>query len=101
MENIVDVKAKIIENIRKGSDGMVLNDIEKVLKDLSKAKDRDEEIYRYFTQIYDEIFHDLLFEKIKIEHNTKKLLEMLALPVNTRTLIMKEKIVKKNFKWKA
>ncbi|EKE29844.1 MAG: hypothetical protein ACD_2C00088G0009 [uncultured bacterium (gcode 4)] len=98
MDNMDNKKKKIIENIRKWSDELVLKDVEKVLRRLDKSEEKDEETYKYFTEIYDEIFHDLLFEKIKIEHNTKKLLEMLALPVNTRTLLMKERIVKKNFK---
>jgi hypothetical protein len=97
MGNLEDKKIKIIDSVKKGKDETVLKYVEKVLRILNEMKEKDDEIYRYFSDIYDNIFHDILFEKAKIEHNTRKLLEMLALPVNARTLILKEKILKKNF----
>jgi len=78
------------ENYRQKILFLLRNDKENVAKKLIKqiAKENFLEnndinwLYQFFSPIFDEIFYELMFEKIHITNSTKLLLERLALPLN-------------------
>ncbi len=55
----------------------------------------EEEMYNYFSQVYEELFTDLLLKKTYISSDTKKLLEILAMPIYRKTDEEKDEIYKK------
>jgi hypothetical protein len=55
-------------------------------------------MYKFFSGIYDELFYDIIFNKIEISNSTKKMLETLATPIYKKTTIEQDKILKKTIK---
>jgi hypothetical protein len=98
MEKFEDYRAKILSLIKSNEESMALEEIKKSILDAKNDLKKNEELYKLYSSIFDELFHDIVFERITISLQTKKLLETLALPVNTRTELMKEKLIYKNFK---
>lgn len=76
---------------------------EEVAKDLIKRIAREEFIeqgdipglYEFFSPLFDDIFYDLMFEKVRITTSTKLLLERLALPLERVSEERRQKILKK------
>ena len=76
MLEIPDLKytvKKINENY--DSTDFIIDISKKIEKDSSK-----EEVYRYFSDVYDELFTNLLLKKTFVSASTKKLLEKLSIP---------------------
>lgn len=76
---------------------------EEVAKDLIKRIAREEfleqgdipGLYEFFSPLFDDIFYDLMFEKVRITTSTKLLLERLALPLERVSEEQRQKILKK------
>ena len=91
------------ENYRQKILFLLRNDKENVAKKLIKqiAKENFLEnndinwLYQFFSPIFDEIFYELMFEKIHITNSTKLLLERLALPLNRVEESERNKIIGK------
>jgi len=55
----------------------------------------ERELYNYFSEIYDEIFTDILLKKLEISLETRKMLEILSTPVYLKNDLEKRKIYEK------
>jgi len=91
-------KENIINYIRKNMD----NDAKKMIKWVASNFINIEKdtlwMYQFFSWIYDELFYDIIFNKIEISNSTKKMLETLATPIYKKTPIEQNKILKKTIK---
>jgi len=63
-------------------------------KIIKKTK-TEEELYLYFSEIYDELFTSLILKQTFISNNTKKILETLSVPVYKKTDLEKNEIYEK------
>ncbi len=52
---------------------------------LEKSHGDTHSTYDYFSPVYDELYHDLIFKKINIQEETRELLEVLATPIFRKT----------------
>ncbi len=52
----------------------------------------ERELYNYFSEIYDEIFTDILLKKLEINLETRKMLEILSTPIYLKSNEEKKKI---------
>ncbi|MBP9779080.1 hypothetical protein KBD33_00485 [Candidatus Gracilibacteria bacterium] len=50
-------------------------------------------VYEYFSQVYDELYHLILFERIHIEKETQELLEILATPLYQKSIEEQKQII--------
>jgi hypothetical protein len=91
-------KDDIINYIRKNLD----NDAKKMIKWVASNFINIEKdtlwMYQFFSWIYDELFYDIIFNKIEISNSTKKMLETLATPIYKKTATEQIKIFKKTIK---
>jgi len=55
----------------------------------------ERELYNYFSEIYDEIFTDILLKKLEISLETRKMLEILSTPVYIKNDLEKRRIYEK------
>ena len=55
----------------------------------------EEEVYNYFSEVYEDLFANLLLKQTFISSSTKKMLEVLATPIYKKDDIEKEKIYSK------
>jgi len=55
----------------------------------------EEELYNFFSDVYDELFARVILKNIFISNNTKKMLEMLATPIYKKNELEKNKIYEK------
>ena len=53
------------------------------------------ELYNYFSEVYDGIYHGLLFRSLTLQDETKELLDVLATPLFQKTKQEQQKIIKK------
>ena len=60
-----------------------------------KNNNWEEELYNFFSEVYEELFANLILKKTFISNNTKKMLEVLALPIYKKDELEKRKIYKK------
>jgi len=52
----------------------------------------EEELYYYFSEIYNELFINLIIKKTFVSYETKKMLELLASPIYKKDELEKRKI---------
>lgn len=74
------------------------NEISLIDSQLKNEDDRDEKVYQLYSLVYDAIFYEIALKRSKLSLQTRRLLETLALPVNTRNLLLKEKLLARNEK---
>ena len=55
----------------------------------------EEWLYKYFSEVYEELFSNLILKKTFISNSTKKMLETLATPIYEKSIEEKEKIYSK------
>lgn len=55
----------------------------------------EEELYSYFSQVYEELFANLLLKKTFVSNDTKKVLELLATPIYKKSEIERKHIYDK------
>lgn len=55
----------------------------------------EEELYNYFSEVYDELFTNLLLKKTFISNDTKKMLELLATPIYKKGELERKKLYDK------
>jgi citrate lyase synthetase len=79
--NIEFYKQKILLLLRQDKERIAKDLIKQIAQKAYIEKKDFRGLYLFFSPIYDELFHDIIFEKIKITNNTKVLLERLALPL--------------------
>lgn len=81
MDKIVSLKSSInqIKNQFDSQDFLyrLLNEIKEKYWDEFEKK-----AYEYFSSLHDSLYHDILFKKVSISLETRKLLERLATPKN-------------------
>lgn len=94
MEKLEQYRSKILDLIEKNIENELLKEVVMAVSEI-KLERSDEVVHRLFSDIYEVIFYDIAFKKSQLSLQTKKLLEALALPVNTRNLIKKEKLLLK------
>lgn len=55
----------------------------------------EEELYKYFSEVYEELFANLLLKKTYVSNSTRKMLEVLATPIYKKDKEEKWKIYEK------
>ncbi len=60
-----------------------------------KSSDGEVELYHFFSEVYEELFANLILKKTFISNNTKKMLEVLATPIYKKGELEKYKIYEK------
>ncbi len=89
-------KENILNLIRSNSDEDAKKLIKWVATDFVDIKKDTLGMYEFFSGIYDELFYEIIFNKIEISNNTKKLLETLATPIYKKTELEQNKILTRN-----
>jgi hypothetical protein len=97
LENTLEKKYEenVLDILRKHSD----KDLSVLIKDimrnkLEKTKDLWE-INEFFNTLYDDLYYDIIFKKIKIDKRTSRLLESLAMPIDRKSDEEWQEIIKK------
>lgn len=88
-------KESIINSVRNNQDKKTIEAVKFVLKDFLDIEKDTLWMYQFFSEIYDNLFYDIVFEKIRIENKTKNMLETLATPLYKKSETEQEKIIKK------
>ena len=97
IENTVDntEKQQVIELLKKQSN----KDLSILMKDIMKSKIEKTkdmwEINKFFSELYDDLYYDIIFKKIKIDKKTSRILESLAMPLDRKTDNERKDIIKK------
>ena len=91
MSNIPS-KDSVVKQIHEWFDSTDL--LRELYKDIKLSK-WEEEVYNYFSEIYEDLFANLLLKQTFISSSTKKMLEVLATPIYKKDDIEKEKIYSK------
>lgn len=73
-------------------------DLQSLLKGIASEliEDSDGDMhstYDYFSPVYDDLYHDLLFKKLAIQKETAELLEILATPIYRKAPEEQQKII--------
>lgn len=78
-------KQEIIDLLKKQSN----KDLSELMKDIMKSKIEKAkdiwEVNKFFSELYDELYYDIIFKKIKIDKKTSRILENLAMPLDRKT----------------
>lgn len=53
------------------------------------------DLYDYFSEVYDGLYHELLFRRITLQEDTRELLEVLATPLFRKTAREQQSIIEK------
>ncbi len=83
-------KQEIIEKIYKKDENIV--DFLRLTYKSILINSWERELYNYFSEIYDEIFTDILLKKLEINLETRKMLEILSTPIYLKSNEEKKKI---------
>ncbi len=85
---------KLAELIRMQTREDILGLMKWIASELLDASHGDTHAtYDYFSPIYDELYHSIIFQKIAIQNETKQLLEILATPIFRKTPEEQKKII--------
>jgi len=97
MENFnqEDYRQKILSLLRTEKEEMAKKLIKQVAQEEFIGQDDIAGLYEFFSPLFDEIFYDIMFEKVRITTSTKLLLERLALPLGRLDEEARKKILKK------
>jgi hypothetical protein len=87
-------KQKILFLLRNNKEETAKKLIKKIAKKEFIEKEDIRGLYEFFSPIYDELFYDLIFEKLKLTNETKELLEKLSLPFFKMKKEFREEILK-------
>lgn len=90
----IKYKEKILFLIKNDKEQIARNIIKKIAKENIKSENLDW-LYNFFSPIYDELFYDLMTQKIIVTSTTKELLENLSLPFFKMEQEKKDKIFRK------
>jgi len=90
----VKYREKVLFLLKNDKEQIAKNIIRKIAKDNIRSKDLDW-LYNFFSPIYDELFYDLMTEKLIITSSTKDLLESLSLPFFKMDKDKKDEIFRK------
>ena len=60
-----------------------------------KENDWEEAVYKYFSDVYDNLFANLALKKTFISNDTKKILELLAIPIYKKEELEKQEMYDK------
>jgi len=86
----VPKKQEIIDKIYK-KDENIISFIRLAYKSIL-INSWEKELYKFFSEIYDEIFTDILLKKLEINLETRKMLEILSTPIYLKEDWEKRKI---------
>ena len=93
--SIKEDKQEIMDMIRNQSN----KDLSILMKDIMKnkiEKNKDiEDVNKFFSELYDELYYDIIFKKIKIDKKTSRLLESLAMPIYKKSDKERQELIKK------
>lgn len=78
-----------VENIHKNFDSTEY--IREVYKNIKNVI-WEEALYNYFSEVYEELFANLILKKTFVSNDTKKMLELLATPIYKKSIEEKSKI---------
>ena len=88
-------KQEVMAMLKKQSNKDISGLMKDIMKDkIEKTKDLSE-VNKFFSELYDDLYYDIIFKKIKIDKRTSRLLEDLAMPIDRKTDKGWENIVNK------
>jgi len=90
----VKYKEKILFLLKNDKEQIARNIMKKIAKENINSEDLYW-LYNFFSPIYDELFYDLMTQKIIVTSTTKELLENLSLPFFKMEQEKKDKIFRK------
>lgn len=88
-------KQKILFLLRHDKEKLATQIIKQIAKEEYIKNNDIPGLYSFFSPIYDELFYEIIFEKINITNSTKVLLERLALPLEKFEDKERNKIISK------
>lgn len=92
-ENYTDPK-ELARAIRAKTQADMAELMRSIALELLKESDGDMlPMYRYFSPVYDELYHAIIFKKLQIQEETKELLEILATPIFQKSEKEQKRIV--------
>ncbi|MEI8253136.1 MAG: hypothetical protein WCG25_05310 [bacterium] len=78
-------KQEVMAMLKKQSNKDISGLMKDIMKDkIEKTKDLSE-VNKFFSELYDDLYYDIIFKKIKIDKRTSRLLEDLAMPIDRKT----------------
>ncbi len=93
--NTTFYKQKILFLLRNDKEVLAKKLIKHIAKEEYIENNNIPWLYSFFSPIYDELFYEIMFEKIHITNSTKVLLERLALPLERFENKERSKIISK------
>ena len=99
-ENVIEKNNKedVIDLLKKKSSEDISGLMKNIMKNkLEKIKNLWE-VNKFFSELYDDLYYDIIFKKIKINKSTCRLLENLAMPVDRKTDNEWKKLINKILK---
>lgn len=75
-KNFLELVEKLKKDMGKQSAPHILD----AAADFLKHEDY-EKMYHFFSGVYDEIYHDMIFKKMEVNNATRSLLETLSMPL--------------------
>ncbi len=80
-------KEVAVEKIKSSTKEEMDDLLVSIIKDkLIQEKDQNK-LYEFFTYIYDNLYHDILFKRISLDKQTINMLEILAMPIYDQWII--------------
>lgn len=78
-------KQEVMAMLKKQSNKDISGLMKDIMKDkIEKTKDLSE-VNKFFSELYDDLYYDIIFKKIKIDKRTSRLLEDLAMPIDRKS----------------
>ena len=89
-------KQEVITQIKKSTKGEIDTLLKHIITEKLKQEKDPGKLYEFFTYIYDQLYHDIIFKKIHISKQLVNILENLAMPTYTEDTVRQilEKISK-------
>ena len=74
-------------------------DLSGLVKDIIKKKVNETKdlniLNKFFSELYDDLYYDIIFKKIKIDKRTSRMLESLAMPLDRKTDDERKELISK------
>lgn len=80
-------KQEIVERIKSSTKEEMDNLLVNIIKEKLIQEKDPKKLYEFFTYIYDNLYHDIIFKRIPISKSMINTLETLSMPVHNQSVI--------------
>ncbi|AHB41516.1 hypothetical protein P148_SR1C00001G0726 [candidate division SR1 bacterium RAAC1_SR1_1] len=80
-------KQEIVERVKNSTKGEMDKLLLSIIKEKLMQEKDQKKLYEFFTYIYDNLYHDIIFKKIPLSKAIVHLLESLSMPVYEPSVI--------------